>query len=119
MKDDPHVQERVAELRRGFDLSFAAPPPEGLEEFEDLLAIRLEGDRYAVRVAEIAGLITGRKLAHLPSGAPNLLGVAGIRGGLVPVFDLSAMLGYPASGAPQWMILCRSDDPIALGFVHF
>ena len=56
----------------------------------------------------------------VPAVTPDLLGLAGIRGGIVPVFGLSSILGYGADpGAPRWMILCGSEEPIALAFSDF
>jgi purine-binding chemotaxis protein CheW len=49
-----------------------------------------------------------------------LLGLAGIRGGIVPVFSLSSILGYPPDNrSPRWMIICKSEEPIALAFSDF
>jgi chemotaxis signal transduction protein len=49
-----------------------------------------------------------------------LLGLAGIHGGIIPVFGLSSILGYaPDPGSPRWMILCSSEEPFALAFSDF
>lgn len=120
MKEAPVLDSKLAELRRAFDRSFALPPPQAAQEVEDLLAIRVAGDPYAVRLREISGMMAGRKVVSVPAGAPGLLGLAGIRGGVVPVFGLASILGYgQASGEPRWMILCGVEDPIALAFPDF
>ncbi len=119
-EESPSVDSRVAELRRAFDRSFALPPPVASEELEDLLAIRVAGDPYAVRLRDIAGVVAGRRVVPIPAAAPDLLGLAGIRGGVVPVFGLASILGYgQAPGAPRWLLLCGAEDPIALGFADF
>lgn len=120
MSDTPSVEGKAGELRRAFDRSFALPPPPAAPEACDLLAVRLAGDRYAIRLRDIAGIVVGRKVIPVPAAAPDLLGLAGVRGGVVPVFGLASILGYgQASAAPRWMILCGADDPIALAFSDF
>ncbi len=74
------ITAKVAELRSVFDQARAAPFSSGAEEqTEDLLAIRVSRDAYAIRVSEISGLATDRKIVAFPSPIPELLGVAGIR----------------------------------------
>jgi purine-binding chemotaxis protein CheW len=120
MTETPVVGTKAAELRQAFDLSFAVPPPQALEEVEDLLTIRVAGDPYAIRLHDIAGMVAGRRVVPVPAVTLDLLGLAGIRGGVVPVFDLASILGYgPAPGSPRWMILCGVEEPIALAFSDF
>jgi chemotaxis signal transduction protein len=104
-------------LRRDFDGSFALPPREAGTEGVDLLAIRVGERALALRLSEISTVATGRRLTETPSSNPALLGLVGIRGALVAVLDLAAMLGEPTrSEAPRWVALCQGDDQLALGF---
>lgn len=120
MSGPMELDGKTAALRRAFDQSFAVPPAEASEAVEDLLKIKVAGDPYAIRLGDIAGIVARRKVVPVPGGTPDLLGPAGIRGGIVPVFDLELLLGYPrAAEAPPWMVLCRSDDSIALAFPEF
>lgn len=121
MNEAPVVERnKAAELRQEFDLSFALPPPQALAEVEDLLAIRVEGDPYAIRLSDISGLVSGRKVVAVPGVMLDLLGLAGIRGAVVPVFGLASILGYTAAnGPPRWMILCGAEPPIAMAFSDF
>ena len=114
------IDNKAAALREAFDRSFALPPAQAAHEVEDLLTLRVAGDPYAIRLGDIAGLVTGRKVVPVPAAAPGLLGIAGIRGGVVPVFGLESILGYgQASEEPNWMVLCGTEDPIALAFPEF
>lgn len=113
-------ERRAHELRAAFDRSFAAPPQSGLVETEDLLAIRVGGDPYAVRLRDISGLIARRTLVAVPGGAAGLVGIAGIRGDIVPVFSLSVLLGYGEDAEPPpWTVLCGTEQPTGLGFAEF
>jgi len=115
------ITAKAAELRSVFDQARAAPLSSGAQEkTEDLLAIRISRDAYAIRVSEISGLATGRKIVAFPSPIPELLGVAGIRGALVPVYSLAMLLGYKAETERiRWLALCGTEDPIALVFSDF
>jgi len=114
------IDSKSAKLRQAFDHSFALPPSQASPEVEDLLTIRLAGDPYAIRLLDIARMVAGRRVVPVPAVTPDLLGLAGIRGGIVPVFGLASILGYgPAPGSPRWMILCGTEEPIALAFSDF
>lgn len=121
MNETPVVETKAAKLRQAFDLAFALPPPQASQEVIDLLTIRVAGDPYAILLREIAGVVVGRTVVPIPAVTLDLLGLAGIRGAVVPVFGLASILGYagPASGSSRWMILCGAEDPIALAFSDF
>ncbi len=112
---------KVLELRNAFDQTYANPPSSRVaEQIENLLAIRVAGDPYAIRVSEISGLANNRKSVALPSRIPELLGVAGIRGGFVPVYSLAALLGYSRDmDQARWLALCGSEEPVGLAFSDF
>jgi purine-binding chemotaxis protein CheW len=111
---------KAAQLRQAFDRTFALPPSLVSAQVEDLLMIRLAGDPYAIRLCDIAEIVTDRGIVPVPAVTPDLLGLAGICGGIVPVFGLSSILGYgPESVSPRWMVLCGSEEPIALAFSEF
>lgn len=117
MSERPGLDGQAAALREAFDRSFALPPAEAAPEHEDLLAIRVAGHPYTIRLRDITGIVARRTIVSVPATAPGLLGLAGIRGEVVPVFGLSSILGHaePAD-APPWMVLCGTEQPIALAF---
>ncbi|MGH9362585.1 MAG: hypothetical protein ACRD2T_11775, partial [Thermoanaerobaculia bacterium] len=57
--------ERTASLREAFDQTFAAPPPARAANRMGLLAIRVGGDAFALRIGELAAVSLGRKLVPL------------------------------------------------------
>lgn len=109
------------ELRSAFDLTYATPLPSlEAEHAESLLAIRLAAEPYAIRVSEIAGLARNRKVVALPSAIPELLGLAGIRGEIVPIYSLAAFLGYKQEASlASWLALYGTQEPIGMAFSDF
>ena len=108
---------KAAQLRAAFDRTFGLPPLLVAAEVEDLLLVRVAGVPYAIRLLDIAQIVSGRSVVAVPAVTPDLLGLAGIHGGIVPVFGLASVLGYgPDSGSPRWMIVCGTGEPIALAF---
>jgi chemotaxis signal transduction protein len=114
---DSNAQLRA--LREAFDLGFAQAPHALANSPEKLLAIRLNGAGYAVRVAEIGGLHLDRRIMPLPTQIPELIGMAGFRGQITPVYDLAALLGYARQTSPRWLILLRQRETVALAFDAF
>jgi chemotaxis signal transduction protein len=108
--------DRVAELRRAFDRTFQLPYQLTTKSVEPMIAFRTAGVALAVRVQHITGVIKRGVILPVPSIVPELLGVAAVRGLLVPVFNLAALLVLPPSGEPQWFLLVNRETPIAFAF---
>jgi chemotaxis signal transduction protein len=113
------LQTRLLELRQSFDRAFTEPLAEGdAEATVELLAIRIGRDPFALRLVEIAALEADRTITPVPSDHPELLGIAGVRGGVVAVFDLGALLGAPRSEGVRWLVLAKGA-PLAFAFSAF
>ncbi|HMD30458.1 MAG TPA: chemotaxis protein CheW [Candidatus Acidoferrales bacterium] len=112
---------RAAELREAFDRARALPFASGeAEQMESLLAIRLGGEPHAIRVSEIAALARGRKIEPVPGGMPELLGIAGMRGEIVPVYSLAALVGHGReAGEAAWLVLCGGEERVGFAFHDF
>ena len=110
--------DRVAELRCAFDRSFAEAPRSDVAALEDLLDIRVGATPYALRIAEISGLFADRTITPLPTTVPELLGITGVRGAVLPVYDLGALLGYPKEPKPCWLAIA-AGMPVGLAFERF
>ena len=121
MSEPSAIASTAAELRNAFDRTRAIPfSTQAVEQVESLLSIRVSGDPYAIRVGEISGLASDRKVVAFPSSIPELLGVAGIRGGLVSVYSLAALLGYTREAdQARWLVLCGTEEPVGLAFSDF
>lgn len=110
----------AAALRSEFDQAFAVAASTLEVQSIHLLAIRVDSNPYAIAVAEIDGLQVDRVIAPLPTTIGGLLGLAGIRGDLVPVYSLGALLGYQAPArAPRWLALCGGAQAFGLAFDGF
>lgn len=97
------------ELRDAFDSSFARMPEERAGASEKLLAIRIGGEPHALRLSEIAGVFVDRTITPVPSRSPALLGIAGVRGSVVPVFDLGALVGYAPAARARWIVIAARE----------
>lgn len=107
-------------LRRAFDREFAESPRDVSSGFDGFLAVRMGDDSYLLRLDELSGLVADRRIVALPTSVPHLLGVAGIRGVVTPIYDLAAILGYPAAGvAARWSALTGAGARVGLAFDRF
>jgi purine-binding chemotaxis protein CheW len=113
-----HLSKRAAQLRRDFDSGFANPPPVGGEIRQDLLAIRLGTRRFAIRLSEIAGLYADKKITPVPAAAAGMLGIAGFRGSILPVYDLQSLLGLSSGSASRWLVVAAGAQ-VAFSFEAF
>lgn len=116
MSDDGLLSaDRVARMHDAFDRSFAEARQPDPPAAENLLAIRIGLEPYALRLSEVAGLFAARKIIPLPDGAPALLGIAGFRGAIVPVYDLHVLLGHPAAETVRWLAIV-AGAPLSVAF---
>jgi purine-binding chemotaxis protein CheW len=111
-------QSTAQRLRDDFDRSFAEPAA-AKPAMVSLLFLRVGGDPYALRLSEVAGIHRDKTIATAASTIPDLLGMAGFRGVIAPVYDLGILLGYPRARAPRWIALAQGPSPIALAFETF
>lgn len=107
-------------LRRAFDREFAASPGDLSSALDGYLAVLIGDDAYLLALDELSGLVVDRRIVALPTHAPHLIGVAGIRGAITPIYDLAGILGYPPVGAAaRWSALTRTGARIGLAFDRF
>jgi chemotaxis signal transduction protein len=104
------LASHLVQLKDEFDRSFALPASFGSVSGQALLALRIGEARLAVPLADIEGVALCPNLVQLPSRAPELLGIAGFRGELIPVFSLAKLIGYSPPPAPvRWLLLCGGE----------
>ncbi len=110
------LTERAGELREAFDRSFAEPATAAPTALEELLAIRVAGNPYALCMNEIAGLYLDQPVTVLPGRDSALFGLVGLRGSLVAVYDLAALLGETEQSGHRWIALAVGVDAVAFAF---
>lgn len=117
---EARVTDKAGELRQAFDRVFALAPLTGTDTavVENLLAVRIGSHPYALRLAEVSGLLLDKKVTWIPSSVSELLGIAGMRGSILPVYDLGMLLGCPRAAAPRWMVVTAAAS-IGLAFEGF
>lgn len=107
----------AAQLRRNFDQSFASLPAAKATDQERILLVYCAAELLAIRCSQIARLLKLGRVVPLRSQIPELLGLTGVRGAAVPVFDLAPLLGLPGRARePHWIVLVRSESPVAFAF---
>ncbi len=112
------IAARAVELRLAFDRTFAEPILLDTASKEELLAVRVDTQAFAIRLSEISGLFADKKITPVPGSHAALLGIAGFRGAIVPVYDLQALLGRAAAANPRWLVIAAAA-PVALAFEAF
>lgn len=93
------------ELREAFDRSFAEPAGQEARVVENLLEIGLGDGSYAVRMSEVGGLFPDRTTVPLPTAVPELVGLASVRGSLLPVYDLARLVGIASEEPSRWLLV--------------
>jgi chemotaxis signal transduction protein len=115
---EPRTHDRVTDLREAFDRSFTRAPSTEAAVGQNLLAIRIGADPYALRLVDVSGLFADKKVTWLPSPVSELLGIAGFRGTVLPVYDLGMLLGHPRAAASRWLVV-TAVTPVGLAFEGF
>jgi purine-binding chemotaxis protein CheW len=69
-----------------------AGAPERAADIE-ILAFRLGSEEYAVMVSDVREVLRTRELTRVPNAPAHILGVASLRGTMLPVIDLCTRLG--------------------------
>ena len=112
------VEDHASALRRAFDASFAESTSDDAAATEDFLALRLAGHRYALRLANVARLVTIPKIVPVPTSRPTALGIAAVRGVLIAVHSLPALLAHPLPEAAshRWLVIVEAPDVLGLAF---
>ena len=111
--------QTAAQLRADFDRAFAEPLRESASSRDDFLTLKVDELLHAVRLSEVAQLVPLPALTSLPGPLPALLGVMGLRGSLVPVYDLRLLLRSAASRTPRWALMAAGEPVLAFAFDSF
>jgi purine-binding chemotaxis protein CheW len=113
------MASRREQTRKKADLSTdrkALVPPEDAG-LDNLLVFQLAGEQFGLRLEVVAEIILPPVLARMPLVPPSLLGLANLRGIVMPVVSLRALRNLPdiAADKSTRVIVVRGDNPV--GFV--
>ncbi len=79
------------------------------------LTVATGGQFYAIPVSQVRGVVRGIRLTRVPGAADVTLGIVNVRGAVVTVLDLAAMLtGVRAVDAPSVVLLEHGTRLIGL-----
>jgi purine-binding chemotaxis protein CheW len=82
-----------------------------------VLTFSLGGERYALPLADLGGILRLAGCTPVPGGPPELLGVVNVRGTIRSLVDLGRLLGLPgreAAGGGYVLLLRRGGREVAL-----
>lgn len=89
---DP-VRERALLDQRARALARTPDVERGEADLLELVSFTLTGERYALASSCVMQVIKLQDLVRLPGAPEHLLGLTNLRGEILPVFDLRALLG--------------------------
>ncbi|MFW6094330.1 MAG: chemotaxis protein CheW [Pseudomonadota bacterium] len=101
-------------------LRHAAPLPlkEDLRPEWQGMGFQVAGLKLVSAIGEVSEVLKLPRVAALPGVKRWVLGVANIRGRLVPIIDLHEFLGMaPTLPLAQWRVLVVEDDAMAAGLL--
>ena len=99
---------RADELREAFDRGFAEPPAVVAGAGYELLRIELAGEPYVVPLADVTSLHVDLRIVPVPATVPTLVGVIALRGEILAVYDLRALLGLATARSARWVVVVKA-----------
>ncbi|MEM7219996.1 MAG: chemotaxis protein CheW [Pseudomonadota bacterium] len=82
------------------------------------LGFQLAGTRLVSVIGEVVEIINPPRVTTLPRVKAWMLGVANVRGRLVPIVDLAAYLALPTTTPRRdWKVMIVEDDELVVGLL--
>lgn len=111
------MSELSERLRRAFDGAFAKEADLVEGDRESVMLFHAGEARIAVRVADASEAIQRTRWTHVVSDDSALLGLTSVRGRLVAVYDVLALLGRDAGASSgDWIVLASGDRSFGARF---
>ena len=90
-------------------------PVSGLASGE-LLIFRLAGETFGIMISAVSEIVRLPNLVHMPLVPPSLLGLANLRGTILPVVSMRALLRLPVTEPNELtrVIVMRGDAPVGI-----
>ncbi len=77
---------------------------------QQLVVFSLGSEEYALPIASVHEIIRYTEPRSVVSEAAWIRGVIGLRGKIVPIYDLAARLGLPVDSAPEEIVIVDCGD---------
>jgi len=86
------------------------------QDEEEVLLFEASGDRLALLATEVTEIIRPPAMTRVPHSPPHLLGVANLRGKVIPILSLGGMLGgnAVASSPSTRVIVINGQRPLGI-----
>lgn len=68
------------------------------------------GEHYALPVPNVLEVSPLGEITPVPGAPPEVMGVRNLRGRVIPLVDLAAVLGLKAAEAPEWIVVSESEE---------
>lgn len=95
----------------------AASAISGSAEHEHLVVCRIAEDLFGFRLNDVGEILRMPGLAHMPLAPRSLLGLANLRGAVLPIVSLRRLLGLPDAPLDERTRVIVIDSGAAVGFV--
>lgn len=119
------VAETLRRLRREFDDAFALPIEFPSDDRAAFVLVRVGAEVHAVSSIDLRQIVRCPPVLPVPSSAPAFLGIAALRGVILGVYDLHAILRGEAvaTSSGAWMLVCPDRQTAlavdaVIGHVH-
>lgn len=116
--NEKHSAKRSQDKGAGATQSTAAKRERKKEIAErQLVSFMLEKEEYAFDIQTVEEILKLTEITHLPNTPPELRGLISVRGALLPIMDLRAMLDLPALDDTEQRILVVGQKGKSVGFL--
>ncbi len=103
---------------RSQQLALELPAKENAQTHWNGLGFSLMGHRFVAPMGEIAELMRVPQATRLPGVKHFVVGIANVRGRLMPILDLATFFGAPSTLArAQRRIFAVEDEELYVGFI--
>lgn len=79
-----------------------------------VLTFEAGGQSLAIAADEVAEVVSAPRVTRVPLAPASLQGLANLRGKVVPILSVEALLGGAPGAAPARVIVLSGDDPVGL-----
>ena len=74
------------------------------------LVVRINGESYALPMDALTAVYEGYTIVPLPGVPPFVAGIVNVRGQILPVMDLAALLGVPGEAVKRTLLIISNAE---------